>query len=145
MGRRPDFGGPASPRFVADAWRFCAGDARLKASGPFMCKAGRRRGMGRPVYLDYNATTPTDPRVLEAMWPYFLEEFGNAGSRTHPYGQRARDAVSLARGQVADLLAARPEEIVFTSGATESNNAVLLGLARAGVERGRRHVLASAI
>ena len=75
-----------------------------------------------PLYLDYNATTPLDPRVFEAMMPYFLEEFGNAGSRTHVYGQRAREAVERARSQVADLIAAKPEEIIFTSGATEANN-----------------------
>src|SRR5436190_13076837 len=79
------------------------------------------------------------------MRPYFLEEVGNAGSRTHLYGQRARDASERARQQVATLLGARPEEIVFTSGATESNNAVLLGLIRHGLESGRRHVLSTAI
>jgi cysteine desulfurase len=101
--------------------------------------------MQRPVYLDYNATTPLDPRVFEAMRPYFLEEVGNAGSRTHLYGQRAKDAAEAARSQVAALLRARPEEIIFTSGATESNNAVLLGLVRHGLETNRKHVLATAI
>jgi cysteine desulfurase len=99
----------------------------------------------RPVYLDYNSTTPLDPRVFDAMRPYFLEEVGNAGSRTHLYGQRAKEAVEKARKQVADLLGARPEEIIFTSGATESNNAVILGLAAHGIETGRKHVLATAI
>src|SRR5262249_6632800 len=99
----------------------------------------------RPLYLDYNATTPLDPRVFEAMRPYFLEEFGNAGSRTHLYGQRAKEAADRARQQVADLLGARSEEIVFTSGATESNNLVLLGLMRHGATTGRKHVLATAI
>ncbi len=64
----------------------------------------------RPLYLDYNATTPLDPRVFEAMKPYFLEEFGNAGSRTHLYGQRAKEAVETARGQLAAVLAARPRK-----------------------------------
>src|SRR5271165_5528830 len=99
----------------------------------------------RPLYLDYNATTPLDPRVFEAMKPYFLEEFGNAGSRTHVYGQRAKEAVEQARCQVADLIAAKPEEIIFTSGATESNNLALLGLARHGESTGRKHILSTAI
>ncbi len=99
----------------------------------------------RPIYLDYNATTPLDPRVFEAMKPYFLEEFGNAGSRTHLYGQRAKEAVEAARGQVAAVLGARPEEVIFTSGATESNNLALLGLVPYGLETGRRHVLSTAI
>jgi cysteine desulfurase len=99
----------------------------------------------RPLYLDYNATSPLDPRVFEAMRPYFLEEVGNAGSRTHVYGQRAKDAADLARQQVADLLGARSDEILFTSGATESNNLVLLGLMHHGLAAGRRHVLATAV
>jgi cysteine desulfurase len=99
----------------------------------------------KPVYLDYNATTPLDPRVFEAMVPYFLEEVGNAGSRTHVFGQRAREAAEQARKHVAVLLDAKPEEIIFTSGATESNNIALLGLARHGSETGRKHILATAI
>ena len=99
----------------------------------------------RPIYLDYNATTPMDPRVFEAMKPYFLEEFGNAGSRTHLYGQRAKEAVEAARGQVAAVLGTRPEEVIFTSGATESNNLALLGLVEYGLKTGRRHVLSTAI
>ncbi len=98
-----------------------------------------------PLYLDYNATTPLDPRVFEAMTPYFLEEFGNAGSRTHVFGQRAKEAVERARSQVADLIAAKPEEIIFTSGATEANNLALLGLARHGEATGRKHILSTAI
>ncbi len=98
-----------------------------------------------PLYLDYNATTPLDPRVFEAMMPYFLEEFGNAGSRTHVFGQRAKEAVERARSQVADLIAAKPEEIIFTSGATESNNLLLLGLADHGRRTGPMHVLTSSI
>src|SRR5947199_9652091 len=96
----------------------------------------------RPLYLDYNATTPLDPRVFEAMRPYFLEEVGNAGSRTHIYGQRAKEAVEKARGQIAKLIGARSAEIVFTSGATESNNAVIFGLAQHAVAPHRRHLLA---
>ena len=85
--------------------------------------------MRRPIYLDYHATTPTDPRVVDAMLPYFTERFGNASSVTHPVGLDGEEAVEGARRQVADLIHAHPEEIVFTSGATESNNLVLLGLA----------------
>lgn len=99
----------------------------------------------RPLYLDYNASSPLDPRVFEAMRPWFLEEPGNAGSRTHLYGRRAKDAVEKARSQVASVFGAGPEEIVFTSGATESNNLVLLGMARHGEECGRKHLVATAI
>jgi len=98
-----------------------------------------------PLYLDYNATAPLDPRVFEAMRPYFLEEVGNAGSRTHVYGQRAKEAVDQARQQVATVFGARSDEILFTSGATESNNLVLLGLVRHGLASDRKHVLATAI
>jgi cysteine desulfurase len=86
-----------------------------------------------------------DPRVFEAMRPYFLEEFGNAGSRTHLYGQRAKAAVDRARKQVADLLGVGSDEIHFTSGATESNNLVILGLRQHAEATGRRHVLTTAI
>ena len=85
----------------------------------------------RPIYLDYQATTPCDPSVVDAMRPYFVEEFGNPASRTHPYGWRAREAVEDARRRVAGLIGARAREIVFTSGATESNNLAILGAARA--------------
>jgi cysteine desulfurase len=98
-----------------------------------------------PLYLDYNATTPLDPRVFAAMTPFFLEDFGNAGSRTHLYGQRAKEAVEAARAQVAAVLGLRPEEVIFTSGATESNNLALLGLVEYGLETRRRHVLSTAI
>jgi cysteine desulfurase len=99
----------------------------------------------RPLYLDYAATAPCDPRVFAAMTPYFLDECGNAGSRTHAYGQRARDAVDAARKQVAALVSAKPEEVVFTSGATEANNLALLGLAAHALATGRKHVLSTAV
>jgi cysteine desulfurase len=99
----------------------------------------------KPIYLDYNATPPLDPRVFDSMRPWFLDEPGNAGSRTHVFGQRAKDAVEKARGQIAALLNAEPEEIVFTSGATESDNAVILGIARYGEECGRKHIIATSI
>jgi cysteine desulfurase len=81
-----------------------------------------------PIYLDHNGTTPVAPEVAEAMWPYLTERFGNPSSTT-PYGRLARDAVELARGQVATLIGAHPDEITFTSGGTESNNLAIRGTA----------------
>ena len=83
----------------------------------------------KPLYLDYHATTPVDPQVLDAMLPYFTERFGNAASRQHAYGWEAQDAVDTAREQVAALIGATSGEIVFTSGASESNNLALKGAA----------------
>jgi len=86
----------------------------------------------RPIYMDAHATTPVDPRVLDAMLPMFREEFGNASSRNHAYGREAEAAVEDARADVAALIGASPKEIVWTSGATESDNLAIQGAARAG-------------
>jgi len=93
-----------------------------------------------PIYLDYHASTPVDPRALEAMLPYFSEHFGNAASKTHPFGWKADDAVEAGRRQVAALIGASAKEIVFTSGATESNNLALKGVAHAFRSRGNHIV-----
>ena len=92
--------------------------------------------MPRPVYLDFHATTPVDPRVLEAMLPYFTESFGNPASRPHAYGWDAQKAVEAARHQVATLIGASAQEIVFTSGATESNNLAIKGTMHGLRDRG---------
>ena len=96
-----------------------------------------------PEYFDYNATTPVDPEVADIVYHYMVEEFGNAGSRTHEYGTRAAKAVQVARKQVAEALDTDPEDVIFTSGATESNNLAILGLERALTESGRTHVITS--
>jgi cysteine desulfurase len=93
-----------------------------------------------PIYMDYGATTPMDPRVVDAMLPWMRERFGNPASRTHAYGWDAEAAVEEARGQVADLIGADPREIVWTSGATESNNLALKGAAHFYKTRGK-HII----
>jgi cysteine desulfurase len=96
------------------------------------------------IYLDHHATTPVDPQVLAAMLPYFTEKFGNPSSRQHVFGQEAARAVAEGRARVAALVGAQPEEIVFTSGATESDNLAIRGAARSFAPRGR-HVVTTAI
>ena len=83
----------------------------------------------QPIVLDHHSTTPVDPRVLEAMLPYFSETYGNAASVDHIYGSEAGAAVKLAREQISTIIVSRPDEIIFTSGATEADNLALIGVA----------------
>lgn len=97
------------------------------------------------IYLDANATTSVDRRVAELVVAYMTEEYGNAGSRTHEPGQRAQQAVAVARKQVAQVVACRDDEVIFTSGATEANNIAILGMAAEGERSSRRHIISTAI
>lgn len=107
--------------------------------------ASKHKQREGPVYLDCNATAPIEPVVQDAVFQWMTDELGNAGSRTHEYGLRAKRAVQRAREQVAAVVDAAGDEVVFTSGATESNNLAVLGLAAFGKETNRRHIVSTAI
>ncbi|KAL0894830.1 hypothetical protein ABMA27_013350 [Loxostege sticticalis] len=121
----------------------------LQAQRPFSDKGNEQFSIktedyGRPLYFDAQATTPMDPRVLDAMMPYFVSYYGNPHSRTHAYGWESEAAVEKAREQVASLIGADPKEIIFTSGATESNNISVKGVARFYAPR-KKHVVTTQI
>lgn len=104
----------------------------------------KRKLISKIIYLDYHSTTPVDPEVMKVMLPYFTQDFGNPGSSAHPYGWRAKEAVENGRKQVAELINVSPREIIFTSGATESNNLAIQGVVNYYKEKGN-HIITSAI
>lgn len=101
--------------------------------------------MNLPIYLDCNATTPIEEKVRDTLIHYLTEDYGNEGSRTHEYGSRAKQAVQKARDQLAEVCAAKRDEVLFTSGATESNNLAIMGLIEAGRRQGKTHIVSNSI
>ena len=107
--------------------------------------ASKSKHPASPVYLDCNATAPMEPAARDTVVQWLTDQIGNAGSRTHEFGLRAKKAVQSARAHVAAVVGAHPDEVLFTSGATESNNLAILGLARHAQATGRRHIVSTAI
>jgi cysteine desulfurase len=101
--------------------------------------------MGSPIYLDCCATTPLEESVKDVLLHYLTVDYGNEGSRTHEYGSRAKQAVQKARDQVGAVVDAKRDEVIFTSGATESNNLAILGLAKEGIRKGKKHIISTGI
>ncbi|MES1906772.1 MAG: cysteine desulfurase [Cercozoa sp. M6MM] len=136
-------------------WRKALARRAFAQQAPEASQAGKTLHMkgitllGRPAYLDVQATSPLDPRVLDAMMPWMTHQYGNPHSSTHAWGWEASDAVEVARGQVADIIGASEKEIVFTSGATESNNLAIKGIAEfygsAASRKPRRHIITTQI
>ncbi|KHJ98905.1 aminotransferase, class V [Oesophagostomum dentatum] len=121
-----------SGRCLGSAARICARSLATQAIDP---------AAPAPIYLDVQATSPMDPRVVDAMLPYMVNDYGNPHSRTHAYGWKAEEAVEQARAQVAALINADPREVIFTSGATESNNIAVKGVAKFQAHTGKNHVI----
>jgi len=128
----------ASKRVFASASAEAAVDEEDDILPPLKAKGINLRG--RPLYLDMQATTPVDPRVLDSMLPFLVDQYGNPHSRTHLYGWESEDATEVARAEVAALIGANPKEIIFTSGATESNNMAIKGVANFYREK-KKHVI----